>query len=378
MTAFRLAEVTRSLLSESGVGVSSPAPRGDWEAVLVDDPRALVDHTPAWTDLVCRVGAYEDASRLYELPGGRRLVLPMVRRRHLPEPLAFEASFPASWGIGGIVAPGGVRPADVATVFADLAKRNVVRASLRPNPLDAQAFDAAEPLGAVVTRRLAHVLDLAGGFSRVWKEGFTTQARTHVRKAERSGLTVECDTSGRLVPVLYELFDRSIDRWAEQQHEPPALSRWRGHRRDPRRKFELMAESLGEACRLWVAWREGQAAAALLILVLPGANAHSSRSVMDKELAGPTRANYLLQQLAMENACDSGCRHYHLGESGSSASLAHFKANFGARPYPYSQYAFERLPITALDRQVRGAAKRLIGFRDPAESRRTGGGPGRA
>jgi lipid II:glycine glycyltransferase (peptidoglycan interpeptide bridge formation enzyme) len=280
--------------------------------------------------------------------------------------------------MGGIVAPGGLRPGDVAAVFGDLANRKVVRTSLRPNPLDGQTFGAADPTDAVVIPRLAHVLDLAGGFSGVWKEGFTRQARTHVRKAERSGLTVERDTSGRLVPVLYELFERSLDRWAEQQHEPRALSRWRGHRRDPRRKFELMAESLGETSPLWVAWHEGQPAAALLILVLPGASAHSSRSVMDKELAGPTRANYLLQQLAIEHACDSGCRHYHLGESGSSASLAHFKANFGARPYAYSEYAFERLPITALDREVRGAFKRMIGFRDPAESRRRGGGSGRA
>lgn len=366
----------RPAISNGGVGVTSPAPRDVWEEVLADDPNALVDHTPGWTDLICRAGAFGDASRLYELPGGRRLVVPIVRRRQLPGPLAFEASFPPSWGIGGIVAPGGVEPADAAAVFADLADRKIVRTSVRPNPLDARTFGAAKPAGAVVTPRCAHVLDLEGGFAQVWKEGFTRQARTHVRKAERAGLTVERDTSGRLVPVLYELFERSLDRWAEQQHEPRALSRWRGHRRDPRRKFELMAESLGDACRLWVAWHEGQPAAALLVLVRDGGGAHSMRSVMDKELASPTRANYLLQQLAIENACESGCRHYHLGESGASASLAHFKANFGARPHAYAQYAFERLPVTAVDKHVRGAVKRLVGFRDPAKSRR-GGGPQR-
>jgi hypothetical protein len=342
--------------------VTSPAPRRDWEAILASDPNALVSHTPAWTDFACRSGDYEDASRLYALPGGRRLVVPIVRRRRLLGRLATEASFPPGWGIGGIVASDGVRPADAAAVFADLAARSVVRTSLRPNPLEAKVWSAARPPGAVAIPRLAHVLALEGGFGSVWKERFTGTARTAVRKAERSGLTVELDTSGRLVSVLYELFERSLERWAGQQHEPRALARWRAHRRDPLRKFELMARTLGEACRVWVAWAEGQPAAA--ILVLQGTNAHYTRGMMDKDIAGPTRANYLLHQLAIEDACNAGCRHYHMGETGSSSSLAQFKTRFGALPHEYAEYHLERLPITALDRQARQVVKRIIGFRD--------------
>jgi hypothetical protein len=372
MSASPLTEAARPLppLSEVSVRVTSPAPRDVWEEVVAGDPKALVSHTPTWTDILCRVGGFEDASRLYELPEGRRLVLPMVRRRHFPGPLAVETSFPTGWGMGGIVAPGGVQPGDVAAVFADLANRKVVRTSLRPNPLDGQRLGTTTPTGAVVIPRRAHVLDLEGGFARVWAERFTKSARRDARKAERAGVRVERDTSGRLVPVLYELFERSLDRWADQQHEPRALSRWRGHRRDPLRKFELMARVLGDRCRIWVAWYEGLPAAA--ILVLQGANAHYSRAVMDKELAGPTLANYLLQRMAIEEACDAGCRHYHMGESGSSASLAQFKAKFGARPHAYLEYHFERLPVTALDRRARGVVKRMIGFRE------AGAGPGRA
>jgi hypothetical protein len=342
--------------------VVSPVPREVWESVLASDPRALVTQTPAWIDFACRCRGYEDASRLYELPGGRRLVLPMVRRRRLPDPLAGEASFPPSWGMGGIVAPGGVELADAAAVFADLTNRRVVRISLRPNPLDADVFSATRPPDAVVVPRLAHVLALEGGFAQVWKERFTGSVRTAVRKAERSGLTVERDTSGRLVPALYELYERSLDRWADQQHEPRALARWRGRRRDPRRKFELMAQALGEGCRIWVAWHEGRPVAA--ILVLQGTNAHYTRGMMDKDVAGPTRANHLLHRLAIEEACAAGCRHYHMGESGLSAPLAHFKTRFGARPHPHAEYHIERLPITALDRHARGVVKRVVGFRD--------------
>jgi lipid II:glycine glycyltransferase (peptidoglycan interpeptide bridge formation enzyme) len=286
----------------------------------------------------------------------------MVRRRHLPGALAVEASFPPAWGMGGIVAPGGMRPGDAAAVLTDLAARPVVRTSLRPNPLDAEMWAAARPPGTVVVPRLAHVLALDGGFARVWRDRFKGEARTAVRKAERSSLTVERDTSGRLVPVVYDLFQRSVARWAEQQREPAALARWRAHRRDPRRKFELIAEALGERCHIWVAWTQGRPAAA--ILVLQTRNAHYTRGMMDKALAGPTRANYLLHSLAIEEACNAGCRHYHMGETGSSASLAQFKTRFGAHPHPYAEHHLERLPITTFDRRTRQAVKRIIGFRD--------------
>jgi hypothetical protein len=343
------------------IRVTSPAPRDAWEAALASDPNALVFQTPMWTDCL-RTFGYEDASRLYELPGARRLVLPMVRRRNRPGRLAGEASLPPNWGQGGIVAPGGTRVADVVAVCGDLARRGVVRTSLRPSPLDAAAWAAARPPGAVVVSRLAHVLDLEGGFDRMWRELFKGTARTAVRKAERSGLVVRRDAALKLVPVLYELFERSLARWARQQNEPLPLARWRYRRLEPIRKFELIADRLGEACRIWVAWLDGQPAAA--ILVLQDRNASYAWGMMDKELAGPTRANYLLHRLAIEEACDAGCRYYDMGESGSSAPLAQFKTRFGARPHRYAEYHLERLPITALDRHARGAVKRLIGFRD--------------
>ena len=85
---------------------------------------------------------------------------------------------------------------------------------------------------------------------------------------------------------------------------------------------------------------------------------------MDKAIAGPTRANDLLHRLAIEDACRHGCRYYHMGESGASASLARFKSGFGAEAHPYAEYYLERFPITALERSLKGIVKRLMGFKD--------------
>lgn len=342
--------------------MTSPAPRDVWKDVFDADPNALVFQTPEWVDCICASGRYEDASCLYELPDARQLVLPMVRRSGLPERLTRQASFFSSWGMGGLLAPGDLRYEDVVSVFSDLRERRVLRTSLRPNPLAADVWAAARPSGVVAVARLAHVLDLAGGFAAVWSKRFTGTARTAVRKAERAGLTVEADSTGRLVPVFYELYCEALRRWARQQHEPLALALARGVRRNPRRKFEEMARRLGNACRFWVAWLEGQPAAT--ILVLQGKNASYTRGAMDKELAGPARANYLLHRLAIEEACEAGCRYYHMGESGSSRSLAQFKTRFGAAPRPYAEYHVERIPITRVDRQVRSLGKRVLGFKD--------------
>jgi lipid II:glycine glycyltransferase (peptidoglycan interpeptide bridge formation enzyme) len=205
------------------------------------------------------------------------------------------------------------------------------------------------------------VVDLDGGPEQIWKR-FRSSARRAVRKAERSGLEIECDTSGRLLPVFHRLFQLSIERWAGQQHEPVALARWRARRRDPLEKFEQWAAALGDEMRVWVAWKNGSPAAS--IIVLQGANANYTRGAMDKDLAGPTHANDLLQWLAIEDACEAGCRHYHMGESGSSRPLAAFKEKFGARPVEYGEYRIERLPLTRADAWARALVKRLLRFRD--------------
>jgi len=353
---------TVSRAQEQPLKVISPAPRDVWHKLLEEDPEALVTKTPAWLDCICSTGDYEDASRLYENSEGCRSVLPMVRRKGLPVVLTSQFSQPSSWGIGGLVVPGTIRVEDVGAVFSDLLSRPFLRTSIRPNPRAGEIWAAAAPPGVISIPRLAHVLDLDGGFSQVWMKRFNSRTRNKIRKAEKAGLVVERDTSGELVPVFYDLFRQSISRWASRQNEPPWMARWRGRRRDPITKFESIAQFLGDACRIWVAWFKGQPAAA--ILVLQGNNAHYTRGAMDKDLAGLTQANYLLHRLAIEEACQAGCRYYHMGETGASVQLAQFKTRFGARAYPYAEYRLERLPISKLDQRVRGLVKRIIGFED--------------
>jgi hypothetical protein len=342
--------------------ITSPAPRSDWDLALLSDHEALLFQEPVWMDALTATGQYTDASRLYEFSGGRRLLLPLARRRGLPTWLVGDASMPEAWGMGGLLGLAPLRVDDVAAVFADLIRRTGIRTTIRPNPLLAKVWRAAKPGGVIATPRLAHVLNLEGGFEKVWSKRFAGEARTAVRKAERSGLEVRCDRIGEDIPVFYELFLRSIDRWAAQQHEPPAMARSRALARDPIEKFYAIARAVGRSFHLWTAWKDNQPAAA--VIVLQGRNASYTRGAMDKDIAGPLRANQLLHRLAIEEACKAGAHHYHMGETGTSTSLAQFKTRFGALPVEYDEYVVEKFPVTTADQRLRALVKAVVGFKD--------------
>lgn len=340
----------------------TPAPLDEWRRLHAADPLALPSQAPEWVTALRRAGGHTDASRLYRFTDGTQVVLPAVRGRVLPAALARHASMPAAWGFGGLVGPEKGSPEVIRAVLDDLAGQRAVQWHVRPDPLRAAEWEIAAPEGWLRLPRRAHVLDLRGGFEQVWT-GFRPSARRNARKAEKAGVTVRCDHSRTSLEALHGLLVASFDRWARQQHEPRLLVQLRGRLRDPRRKFAAVAAALGDRCRVYTAWLDGQAIAADLVLL--GANAHNTRGAMDREQAGRVGATALLQRAAIEDACRAGCRAYHMGESGDSANLARFKEQFGARPHAYHEYRHERLPLTAVDRAARDAVKRLVRFRDP-------------
>lgn len=346
--------------------VTSPAPRPIWEELYKADPEAVPYQSPAWLDCACLTSNLEDASRYYELSNGHRFVMPIVRSRKLPPALALAGSMPHGWGMGGLISETPPSREEVRVLLADLSRLPYLHLNIRPNPRLGPAWQDAIPPRIQRVPRQAHVIDLEGGFDKVWTERFSKKTRKNVRKAERL-VQAECDTTGRLVPVFYDLLSRSFDQWAEQQNEPKMLARWRGQRRDPLEKFETIARLMKDSCRVWVAWLDGQPVAASM--VLQDHNVNDSRGAIDRALIGGTNANDLIQMLSIQDACNAGCRYYHLGESGNAAGLHHFKGRFGAEVYPYDEYYLEKLPITRVDRLARTAVKKAIGFKDqPAGS----------
>jgi lipid II:glycine glycyltransferase (peptidoglycan interpeptide bridge formation enzyme) len=193
----------------------------------------------------------------------------------------------------------------------------------------------------------------------VWKR-FRSSARNQIRKAERSDLSVERDTSGRCISTFYDLYLSWTRRRAKEAGLPAWLTTHLARRRQPLRHFKIIAAALGDNCRVWVARHRGEAVASVITLVF-GQHAVYWHGFSDKAAAAPMSANSLLQHLAIQDACEAGCRYYSMGESGGVGSLIQFKQQFGATPRRAIGVRLERVPLTELDtlrgRMVTDAAR---------------------
>src|SRR5947209_2742628 len=213
------------------IGVGSQA-RSAWTDALAHDRDAVISQTPEWMDCVCATGAYEDATRAYIADDGNRLVLPLARRRLLRGPL-IAVSMPFGWGTGGLISSRGhVSCQDVAGVVQDMVSQRPLLVGIRPCPATSRTWAGGVPLRVQRTQHMAQSVPLGDDFEAVWSRAAAT-VRSHCRKAERRGVTVERDDTGRLISVFDMLYRKSVERWAQQQHEPLWLARWRARRRDP-------------------------------------------------------------------------------------------------------------------------------------------------
>jgi hypothetical protein len=341
--------------------VTSPVPRAVWESLVQSDPGAVVTQSLAWRDAVFADGRYRDASLLYEFPSGRQVVLPMARHHRRPHWADAATSWPDIWGVGGPISQGGrIDQAEATAVLTDLAQRRTLTAQIHLRyGADPVWLSGASPF-RVIENRGWYVIDIADGFDQVWKHRFRATARTAVRKAERSGLDIEVDRSGRLLPVFCDLYEKNVQRWASMQHQPVWFTRWRTARMATPRMLESVASSLGEDCSVWVARSEGMPVAAIIV-VRYGASAHYWRGAMNKDLATPVRANDLLHRLAIEEACRDGYRFYSMGNSTPGTPLAQFKEKLGATQHFTHLLRVERLPIRTAQRKSRNIVKRIMG-----------------
>lgn len=339
--------------------VVSPAPRSAWHALVEGDPASTLCSSPQWIDALTNYAHWSDASRYYETTDGRAFVLPLVRRG--PRTVAgLYASLPSGWGMGGFASSDAMRSSDVTAVLADVRELNPLGVRILPNPLRGEAWSRSDSRHSIALDRYAHVLPLERAYETIWTRSFHRSARQNVRKAMRSDLTIERDTTGRFIPVYRELFRQSIQRWADHSGEPQWLARARGYREDLPGKLEFLAEALGEKMVTWIAWHRGEPAASLI--TLRGTSVLAWRSAMNEELGRTTCAGHLLHHHAIEEACADGAANYHFGESGNSCGVSTFKERFGAIGLRYHEVRCENVPYTRTNLLARSAVKRLVRY----------------
>ncbi len=353
-------------LGGRAVRVISPAPAEIWEEVAAADPSATPFQWPAWRDCVCSSGKWQDASRLYELPGGRQVVLMLARRTAWPGRLAPAASWPPGWGTGGVIAPGGVRPEEVAMVRDDLAAGWNLSTAVRPGYAAAPDWALVDGSSFVIPRTV-HVAEFDGSFDQYLLRSVTAKRRGILRTAqrhiERAGVVMTSGNSPELVQAFYDVYLRWIEWRAAQRHMPTALAVWKGQRAESYEKFATVASRLGPGCLIWVAWWEDRPIGAMMSLYA-GKSAVGWRAFTDRSTA-PARFRLfeLMAVEALRHAQESGCRHIEMGESVGKSDLAEVKERLGGREMSSPEYCFQRLPVAQgrlAFQKYRGRAERWL------------------
>ncbi|MGH3720733.1 MAG: GNAT family N-acetyltransferase [Pseudonocardiaceae bacterium] len=345
------------------IEAEGPDARSAWESLVADDESIALSKTPEWADCICSSSRFSDATLLFRGDDGRRLILPRLRKTGIPTLLGLFESPPHGWGLGadasGVLGEGGpASPREIGALIREIRRHPGLRTRVMVGRDDAEIWASVAPNTIYSTARTAQVLDLRGGFSTVWSERFTSKVRSNSRKAERRGVVVESDNTGRLVPIFDMLYRNSVDRWAHERGNPLTLMRWLAQRREPRNKFATVAQWMGERCTVWIAWRGGEPLAGIFVLT-GGPRATYWRGAMDKERARGTGANELLHRHAIEAACADERQSYDFGLY-QTEELKRFKSTFGAQEVPVRTYYFETLPTAAAEARSHNAAKQAV------------------
>lgn len=331
--------MTRSRLrSASGVTwTAEPVSRKAWAELLASADDAVHTQTPMWMDACKLATGGRDASRLYTASDGRRMVLPLLRQGPVDKAARY-ASMPHGLGFAGLLAHTPPSADDVDVVLNDLAALGGARAAVRGGPFQT-SWSAAAALGYERRDHTTHIIDLTPGYANVWN-GLKSAMRTKIRRADRSGLVVHCDTSGASINAFYDIYDTWQAERGARRKIPRPLALALGRRAEPRAKFDAVAAVLGPACQIWTASLDDTPIAATIQLTY-GAHSTHWRGYSLREPAGRTHANYLLQARMIEDACARGCRTYDMGESSGVESLMEYKARFGAEVHTYSEFVRE-------------------------------------
>ncbi|UCF78319.1 MAG: GNAT family N-acetyltransferase [Candidatus Eiseniibacteriota bacterium] len=237
---------------------------------------------------------------------------------------------------------------DEAAVFMGASLQGVTR-SLLPFSFSCVLYDTP----VVIERALAyvfpggrrekvstHLIDLEEGFQRLWDHSFDKETRTCARKAARSGVTVEEDTTHRGAAVLHGLYRKQA-------------SFWNPGRIYPERLVSEIVDRMKSRARIWLGVRQGEPVCGVLAFYF--GNTLMAWLSGQSEEGRNLRASHLVYAEMMKHACENNYSVFNFGASGSLQGVRFFKESFGAREYSYSIFTYES-GLFRFARRLKGAA----------------------
>jgi CelD/BcsL family acetyltransferase involved in cellulose biosynthesis len=282
------------------------------------EPRATIFHHPAWLGLLRDQYGYSFFAPCLVDPRGNLLAgLPVAKvssrltgRRLVALPFS-DACEPL-----GVTEP---------ETRAQLARAIGAAAADAALPLEVRAAIEGIPFGGTALHYVTHRLDLSAGPDLVERR-FSSAARRGVRKARRSGLSVERRTDPEALATFYRLH--------------LGTRRYQGVPTQPKRFIARFAELFKEGLGFVVTVRQDDRVLAAAVFLRCGRTLTYKYGASDRRRLS-LRPNNLLFARAIEWAGEDGCEVLDLGRTDlDNHGLRAFKRGWGAQEadlaYTYS------------------------------------------
>jgi FemAB-related protein (PEP-CTERM system-associated) len=293
-------------MNAEGVTVNVATSGGVWDAHIASRADATIYHRWAWKEIFekafGRRTRYLLAKRDGEIVGG----LPLV---------AFDSRIFGRFAVslpfvnyGGIVADDSEARRALVDAGVEWARTSRLRY------LELRHVEQQAPAWPSRRHKVAMHLPLASDAEDQWTR-LDRKVRNQVRKAEKSGLTLEV-AAGTLVDDFYSVFARNM-----RDLGTPVYAK---------AFFELVVRLLPDAARVFVVRLNREPIAASITLADRGAMevpwASSLREMNDRS------PNMLLYWAMLRTAIGDGCRRFDFGRSSPGAGTYRFKEQWGAQP----------------------------------------------
>jgi CelD/BcsL family acetyltransferase involved in cellulose biosynthesis len=317
-----------------------PRARSLWDAFLAGAPDASFFATPRYADLAR--SAYGTPTRLVVVEDGEGPCLVAPARELRARGLRRDLVSPGRGLPGALLKRPGLAAGALDAALHAIARLPRTALRLTLDPRDALAIGASPERSLRLGR--VHVLDLAPGFTALWRERVSGKVRNQCRKADRAGVHVAEETGARAFQAFATLHRAASGQWGADAREPVALFEGLAlASRDRRAGLSLVLARDGGA---------GGPVVAGALLARRGDTVHYWLGAMDRA-ARALCPSVAVQRFAIDRACATGARRYVLGASGGIASLEAFKASLGAEAIEFGFEIEVRGRLRELARRIR-------------------------
>jgi serine/alanine adding enzyme len=291
---------------------SLPDAGATWRRIVQDSAGATLAHTPEWLPIIQRAYGHDPFYLSAEDDQGRSAVLPaFVVRRPFLGTVVTSMPFLDSGG------PCGSSPA--------LGRILVEHLIAEARGIGARSLElrCRERIDIGVTpseHKVNMTLPIPGEVDRLWGQ-LDKDVRYQIRKAERSGLTIESGGAEKL-KSFYDTFAVRMRDLGSPVHSPAFLA--------------AVLEHFADRARILLVQKGRETIGGLIALAFKDRLSVPWASCLKEHFS--LCPNMLLYWEALRRACGEGFRHFDFGRSTRDSGTYRFKCQWGAQEEPLFWY----------------------------------------